>query len=199
MKDELAALPAEPLTLLWSSQWNDKWSGSGLEHVVIRPGTADGVIVGLDEAKRPYRVQYHINWDERWHTRDVAINIVSLSMAHNFYLTADENGNWFEGNRDLIPDLAGCLDIDIWPTPFTNTLAIRRLNLEPGKRAEIDVVYVDALAGELVKARQAYSRVGKDRTFMFETLSNGFNAEIKVDEFGFVLEYPGLFSRVRLD
>ena len=38
------------------------------------------------------------------------------------------------------------IDVDISATPFTNTLPIRRLGLQPGEFAELDVAFVDAPA-----------------------------------------------------
>ena len=41
-----------------------------------------------------------------------------------------------------LTELAGCLDVDISATPFTNTLALRRLDLQPGENASLTVAYV---------------------------------------------------------
>jgi hypothetical protein len=41
-----------------------------------------------------------------------------------------------------MPQLGGAIDIDISITPFTNTLAIRRLNLRRGQSEEIIAVYI---------------------------------------------------------
>lgn len=89
----------------------------------------------------------------------------------------------------------GCVDVDIWPTPFTNSLPIRRLQLKEGERRQIEVVYIDGLELSTGKAVQAYTRTGR-QSFRFESVGTDFSAELTVDERGLVLEYPGLFRRI---
>lgn len=48
-------------------------------------------------------------------------------------LKSDGNGHWKDHKGELFPDLGGCNDIDLYFSPFTNTLPIRRLLLKPGK------------------------------------------------------------------
>ena len=96
---------------------------------------------------------------------------------------------------DEIVDLRDCTDIDIAVTPFTNTLPIRRLNLEVGEAAEIDVVYVTVPDLTLSPAPQRYTRLD-DRIYRFESLDSGYTADITVDDHGLVTDYPGLFRRV---
>lgn len=79
-------------------------------------------------------------------------------------------------------------------TPFTNTLAIRRLGLKVGESAEIKVAYILVPELSLRAASQRYTRVA-DRLWRFEALDIDFTADITVDEGGFVMDYPGLFRR----
>lgn len=178
-------------TILWESTWS-----RALEHVVITEGAADGVIIGLDEARSAFRINYEIEWDDGWCTREVEIDVALNESVRSFHLSVDEHGRWFDGDGSELSELAGCFDVDIWPTPFTNTLAIRRLELAVGEREVITVVWVNALAGELKPMRQAYTRLEQD-SYRYENLESGFTAELLVDEEGLVIEYPGLFSRAR--
>ena len=174
--------------------WQERSRAHGLEHTIVRPGLANGVILGLDETDSPYRVQYEIEWDEHWCTREVEIDVTLAHAAHSFHLSVDEHANWFDGDGRELSALAGCFDVDIWPTPFTNTLALRRLVLSPGERELLTVVWVDALAGEIMTERQGYTRIDHT-TYRFENLQSGFSAELLVDEYGLILDYPGLFVR----
>jgi hypothetical protein len=54
---------------------------------------------------------------------------------------------------------------------------------------------VDALAGEMKVERQAYTCLDRG-AYRFENLESGFMAELQVDDYGLVVEYPGLFKRV---
>jgi hypothetical protein len=180
---------------LWQSRWNERRRERGLEHVTVKRGYANGVILGLDESDAPYRIQYEIEWDENGCTREVEIGVALADAVRSFHLSVDESAHWFDGDGAEVHELAGCLDIDIWPTPFTNSLAIWRLQLVPGERETATVVWIDALTGTLKTMRQAYTRLDQD-SYRFENLDSGFTAELTTDQDGLVLEYPGLFSRV---
>ena len=193
--DRFRAIPADqPLAVLWESRWSDLASSNGFEHLLVQPSYANGVIAGFDDARRPFRIQYEIEWDGNWCTREVEIDIVAAGQAHSFHLSADEHARWFDGGGHEIAQLTGCRDVDIWPTPFTNTLAMRRLQLGVDERAEIDVAYIDAIAGELTSRRQAYTAL-PNGDYRFESLESGFAADLVVDDYGLVIDYPGLFAR----
>lgn len=77
-----------------------------------------------------------------------------------------------------------------------DTFPMRRAALAVGQRREFLMAWV--LAPELtVQAQpQAYTRIG-DRQFLFENLDgSGFRAGLRVDDDGFVVDYPGLFRRI---
>jgi uncharacterized protein len=81
-------------------------------------------------------------------------------------------------------------------TVLTNTLAVRRLDLEVGGASTLDVVWIDTPAGrEVVRIPQSYTRVGI-RAYRFEVVGSDFAADLEIDEFGLVLAYPGLAVRV---
>jgi hypothetical protein len=109
-------------------------------------------------------------------------------------LRTDGRSHWECDGRRVV-DLDGCLDIDIWPTPFTNTFPIRREPMPVGERREFRMAWI---FGPDLTARaqpQAYTRVA-DRCYLFENLDGtSFSAELAVDEGGIVLDYPGLFRR----
>jgi uncharacterized protein len=86
-----------------------------------------------------------------------------------------------------MPELAGCLDIDIWPTPFTSTFPIRRQPLALGERREFIMAWVSAPALTVRPMRQGYTRL-PERRYLFENLDgSGFRAELGVDEDGVIL------------
>ena len=81
-------------------------------------------------------------------------------------------------------------------TVFTNTLAVRRLGLEPEGSGELDAVWIGTPAGrEVERVPQRYTRLGL-RAYLFEVVGGDFSAELEIDEFGLVVTYPGLAQRV---
>src|SRR5829696_5696458 len=120
------------------------WEGPGLEHLrlVTSDGSVvmNGLVIGL-EAGRPFRIGYEIRCDGRWRVREVRAAAPDLERPV-LELLADGGGHWKRGGGEPIPELDGCIDVDISATPFTNTLPIRRLGLEPGECADVDVAYI---------------------------------------------------------
>jgi hypothetical protein len=116
-------------------------------------------------------------------------------------LEADGSDRWHAAGGQARADLEGCIDVDISATPFTNTLPIRRLGLEPGGSSEIDVVYVDPLpALEVRREAQRYTYLEvreHGARYLYQSVRSGFRAELEVDADGLVLDYPDLWERVR--
>jgi hypothetical protein len=184
---------AFPRSVAWSPVWNAAHPDAGLEHLLLHDRWADGLVLAFDEPGVPYRLAYRIEWDDRWHTRAVSAHVRAAEGQRELILDADGEGHWLR-NGGAAPELDGCLDVDIWPTPFTNMLPIRRLRLAPGVRRELSVAWVNAPALTVAAMAQAYTRRA-DRSYHFESLGSGFRAELEVDEDGLVLDYPGLFER----
>ena len=87
------------------------------------------------------------------------------------------------------------MDVDLWPTPFTNSLPVRRLRLSEGVAAEIRVIYVEAPDLSVSVKAQRYTRQGGG-LYRFESPEDGFTSEIQLDEQDLVRVYPGLFERI---
>jgi uncharacterized protein len=176
------------------------WEGPGLEHLRLVTNdsgvVANGLVIGL-EAGRPFRIGYEIRCDERWRVREVRVATPD-SEQPVIELLADGEGRWKRGGGEPIPELDGCIDVDISATPFTNTLPIRRLGLEPGESEELMVTYVRVPELLVGPERQRYGCLEAQADgglYRFEALPSGFTAELPVDAEGLVIDYPGLFRR----
>ena len=181
-----------PESLRWSA-----WSGAeaGLEHLEMRAQAAGivacGVVAGSTE-RGAFGLSYRLVLDEGWRLREADL---ATASGRRLALSADGNGTWRDETGRVLPELAGCIDIDIEATPFTNTLPIRRLGLAEGESAAIRVAYVSLPELALSSARQRYTRLGPGH-YRFESLEGSFTAELPVDRHGLVLYYPGLFRRL---
>jgi hypothetical protein len=96
-----------------------------------------------------------------------------------------------------IPNSGDAIDPDIGCTAATNTLPIRRLNLEPGAAAEIDVLLIPVPDVRPRVVRQRYTRC--ETGYLYENLESGFSAPLVVDPQGWVIDYPGLCNRVEVN
>lgn len=180
-------------------QTNILWTGReyySLENCLI-DAKATGfeitsTIIGNYEGKI-YKVEYHIKTNERWETMFFEINSRHSNQTQIIRYEGDGNGNWTTDGKKA-EQFNGCIDIDIPLTPFTNTLPIRRLKLQHNQSQEIQVMYCDLLEQKITPVRQQY-RCLSATEYHYENIPNDFEANIQVDESGFVVDYPSLFIR----
>ncbi len=148
----------------WTRIWDKNREGTGLEHLLLREGSADSVVLAFDEAGRPFRLAYQLAWDEAWRLRDARLVVTTERETRSLRLETDGKGHWRDGEARALPELQGCLDIDIWPTPFTNTFPIRRRPMAIGERLEFVMAWVSAPELIVRPVRQGYTRLA-DRLY----------------------------------
>lgn len=150
-------------------------------------------------ATSKHRLAYRLRWNESWQLREAELDVASNRLRRSLRLQTDGQGHWRGSDGGVIAALEGCLDIDIWPTPFTNSFPIRREPMRVGERRQFLVAWVVAPELAVHRQQQGYTRLA-DRRYLFENLDgSGFQAELSVDEDGVVQDYPGLFRRLNLD
>ena len=102
------------------------WDDPGSEHLCLTRGAdgahADGLILRRKEG-HDLRVHYRLETDPSWRVR--RLHLAILGSEHALHLECYGAGTWTV-NRQPAPALAGCSDLDIEITPFTNTLPVRR-------------------------------------------------------------------------
>lgn len=157
---------------------------------------ADSLIVGSFNGT-PLRLRYRLVCDHGWQA--TRLEVENLAAGERLELERTAHGDWHDQNGRERGELDGATDIDIAATPYTNTLPIRRLRLEPGQSAEIIVAYIavsPTLA--LLASRQRYTRLpneaGRD-SYLYESLESDFRRELIVDRHGFVVDYPDIWRR----
>jgi hypothetical protein len=177
------------------------WSEPGLEHLRLlqQDGEilADGIIVGVSN-RMPFRLHYEITCDSSWNVKELSLTFLS-GNPKNIKIQSDGQGQWSTHTGDPIPSLAGCIDVDISATPFTNTLPIRRLELRPGQSAELLVAYVLIPEIELMTVKQRYTCLELNANgglYKYESMESDFEADLPIDSDGLVMDYPGLFKSV---
>ena len=138
----------------------------------------------------PLEVRYLVEAGPDGLTRRVELELDGGTGTTRRSLLADGAGRWrWEGGPELA-EVAGSLDVDLAVTPATNTLPIRRLDLEVGQAADLLMAWVQFPGLEVVGSAQRYRRLARDR-WQFST--GDFQAELLVDPGGLVLDYSGLF------
>jgi len=183
-------------------QVNALWTGReyySLENCLINTTTEgagiSSTIVGQYQDAL-YLVDYTIKTNPQWETMFLEIRYRHSDHEGHWLLESDGKGNWAINGKEA-GQLKGCMDVDIPLTPFTNTLPINRLHLKEKEAYEILVVYCDILEQQIKPVHQKYIRLA-DGIYHYENIPNDFEADILVDEWGLVIDYPALFVRTSL-
>ncbi|HEY9095710.1 MAG TPA: putative glycolipid-binding domain-containing protein, partial [Hydrogenophaga sp.] len=156
-------------TICWAPTWRRDFENIGLEHVVLKDNMADSVLVAYDEMGVPFRLAYQLKWDTAGCLREADLRVWRDSEVRYLGLRSDGNGRWAKADGQPLPNLDGCIDIDIWPTPLTNSFPLWRSHLRVGERREYRMTWVSAPDLTVAPKPQAYSRLG-DRLFLYENL-----------------------------
>ena len=205
-------MTVSPRALVWQ-----RVDTIGAEQVVVdeRDGLhARGVAVA--GAPLAYSCRYDLTTDNRWSSDRFEVTVEGAGWTRTVRL-ARSGTSWTvrtseKGDLDAALHAAGhpaaswsgieepsrldgALDVDLWASPLTNTLPLRRANLlaaEPGTTVEALVAWVLLPSLEIIPSRQRYTLVAPGRV---RYASGNFAAELEVDPDGYVLRYPGLATR----
>jgi uncharacterized protein len=122
------------------AKWQD-WFGKTTEELAILDGQGRIEAQSIVRGTAPdFTCQYRVKLSENWIFREVEIQTTDNKKL---FLTHDGSGNWRDALNKPLEHLQGALEIDFVLTPFTNTLPIKRLNLERGESAEITTAWID--------------------------------------------------------
>ena len=139
----------------------------------------------------PCRLDYRIVCNRNWLTESVRVTGWLNNQEIDIEVLVDSNRRW-RLNGTETPELDGCDDIDLNFSPSTNLLPIRRLNLQPGGSKEFCVAWLRFPSFTLEPLAQLYQRTSAD-AYRYESGGGKFVAWLKVNEVGFVVDYPGFW------
>jgi len=170
----------------------------GMEHVEIRERPdaveVDGLVVAHVDGE-VLRLAYRIRCDADWTTR--RLEVARHGVAASIVVESDGNGRWTDGAGTELPELAGCVDVDIAVTPFTNALPVRRLPWQPGQARGLSMVYVAVPEMTVRPARQRYTCLEADGAgWVFRYESGTFRRDLRMEPDGLVVDYPGFWRRI---
>jgi uncharacterized protein len=178
--------------VVWNNLLIDGRDYCGLWHTA-EGWLLKGTVVGVLKDQRPLLASYEIQCDENWLTHRVQVDHTLGNDAKTLSLSVEKRGVWRSSGQEL-PGVRGCDDVDLALTPATNTLPIRRLNLQVGGSESVIAAWVKFPELTVQPLSQRYTRLGRD-TYRYES-NTGFSAEIVVDDSGLVTTYPGGWERI---
>lgn len=175
--------------------WRNLLTG-GMEYFELRKHgdchVLRGKVVSVLEPAQPLFISYEVMCDQEWHTREARILQVNVGEQHELKIEVDGTG-WKVNGRPM-PELEGCVDIDLSASPSTNTLPLRRLQLQRGESKRVIAAWVRFPSLEISPLEQTYKRL--DHTRYWYESATGFAAEIRVDACSVIFDYPGVWTRV---
>jgi len=136
-----------------------------------------------------YGLFYRIKLDDSEVVRTVKLE---RSDGQVLELFSDGAGNWSDDRAEPLSALKGCIDIDIWPTPLTNSLPIWRASWIDDAPQRFAMAWIDADEMTIRRSEQVYTRLDASH-FRFQ--SGDFDRVLQIDADGLVVSYPGLFER----
>ena len=174
------------------------YEGAGLEHLHINDWgdtiRVRSVIIGHKDGT-DYGIHYEMTLDPDWTFRSVIFQRTDGVMK---VLQSDGKGNWHDGDGEPLPQLDGCIDIDISGTPFTNTLPIRRnRDWVIGEPRRFDMAWVPL---DTLEPFQGWADLhpawGRNAGAIRRPMAPS-KPRFSVDDDGLVVDYPGLFRRAQ--
>jgi len=135
---------------------------------------------------------YEITCDRDWRTQEGFIHGWIGERSLDFRLARSSDDVWTL-NGQVIPQLKGCLDLDLGFTPATNLFQIRRIALGVGEAADVRVAWFDERASTVDTLYQRYERRSED-TYWYTSPRFGYSGLLRVNALGFVEKYPDLWE-----
>lgn len=142
--------------------------------------------------RRPCRLDYLVVCNSGWESLFGRVMGWVGDEAVGVELSVEAGCRW-KLNGTRCPAVAGCIDLDLNFSPSTNVLPIRRLNLAVGQQAEVRAAWLRFPSFALEPLEQVYHRVDV-RTYRYESSGGRFVAKLRVNDTGFVTQYPKLWQ-----
>ncbi|XSG81827.1 MAG: putative glycolipid-binding domain-containing protein [Methyloligella sp. ZOD6] len=137
-------------------------------------------------------LRYEVSCGKDWSSRAVSVDGWIGEESFSLRMARSGPSGWRVNGRSA-DHISALEDVDLGFTPATNTPAIRRLDLPLGEDVETVAAWLDTADWTVKPLRQIYRR--KSETVLaYASPMHGYEAELEIDRFGVVVEYPGLWT-----
>jgi uncharacterized protein len=202
-KEPIAAVGSAPddVDLPATAAWRHLDARVGFEVLFLRHENGhyhlDGHATAIEDGEA-WGIRYALTLDSNWATRSAHIVGRSALGEYEIRLGRDAAGSWRVDGKPMA-QLSGCVDVDLEASACTNALPVNRLELEVGQAADAPAVYVRARDLQVERLEQRYERLpnaGERARYDYIAPRFDFRAVLVYDQFGLVLDYPGIAVRV---
>jgi uncharacterized protein len=196
-----ATASPEGLDLPGVAAWRHLGARAGFEVLFPRHESnryhLDGHATAVEDGEA-WGIRYALTLDSNWATRSTHVVGRSALGQHEIRLERDTAGRWLVDGKPRA-ELSGCVDVDLEASACTNALPVNRLKLEVGEGADAPAAYVRAGDLRVERLEQRYERLpnaGERSRYDYIAPGFDFRAVLVYDQFGLVLDYPGIAVRV---
>ena len=175
-----------------AAAWQHVDARSGFEVLFPAPGVLEGHTTAVEDGAI-WAVSYRIELDPGWHTIRADVTGRSPSGTRAIRLERTDGDRWTVDGM-AVPELDGCADVDLESSAVTNTLPIHRAEFPPGEPVPCPAAYVRADLN-VQRLEQTYTAHAPGR-FGYVSPAFDFAAELRYDEAGLIVDYPGIARRV---
>ncbi|HEV7919718.1 MAG TPA: putative glycolipid-binding domain-containing protein [Thermoanaerobaculia bacterium] len=172
--------------ILW--QWVDR---PGHEASRLSGTSLEGASVFAHQGA-PVSLAYSIVCDSSWRT--LSANVRGFIGPRPVDVSIIAGDPWLLNGEEQ-RQVAGCIDIDLNFSPVTNLLPIRRLGLPVGEEAAVRAAWLRFPSMLLEPLEQTYRRLSPD-LYRYTSAGGAFTADLRVNEEGWVVDYPGVWTAV---
>ena len=141
---------------------------------------------------QPCRLDYIANCDANWQTVSGAVSGWIGEQSIDVAFEVDAGRHWKVDGIE-IPEIEGCIDLDLNFSPSTNLLPIRRLDLAIGQQAAVCAAWLRFPSFKFEALDQVYVRLD-DFTYQYKSAGGRFVTDLTVNHAGFVVEYPNFWK-----
>jgi hypothetical protein len=159
---------------------------------------AYGRIVSAATPSGPaFSASYDLVTDETGATKRLSLTMTLAERERQLSIARDEEGMWLvrdHQNQTSRAAFDGALDVDVVFSPFFNALPIRRTGLfQRAESLDVPVVYVRLPELTVELETISYASTGAAGINLKSPVAE---TTITVDDDGFILDYPGLATRI---
>ncbi len=199
MKADAGPASQWPAILTWRSHDSTRIESARVHLTGNRIKAVGRIVAAQSENNPAFSASYDLITDDSGATKRLSLEVSLAKRDRQLSIARDEENKWlvtgFEGeSRDAY---GGALDVDVILSPFFNALPIRRLGLQStDESVTVPVLYVSLPDLTVAPADVIYTSAGTAAGGAVTVESPGGKATLVVDADGFIVDYPGLATRI---
>jgi hypothetical protein len=137
------------------------------------------------------QLNYRAECDREWRSRSGHVAGWIGNRRVDVAIARTGDGGWMIGEQ-VIPEVEGCVDLDLGFTPATNLFPIRRLALTDGQARDAPAAWLNDEATTLQRLPQHYEW-RSETSYWYRSPAGPYEGLLHVTPVGFIREYPSLW------